>query len=298
MSKKNAIFQEDSHVQVNCQEEKKLFDRSNDLNPLLSHSTHLNQHCIVDQAATETLIVENALYQSLQATIRDMGITMNVVVQFMWHKLIQVYTQDDQTIVGTTLSGRSLPIAGIEESIGCYINTLPLRVSWDNDNSIAEQLQSIFTSVIDINAHSSMDLSSLQAEGDRLFHSLLVYENYPSVESSSGNQLDQAISYRYSVEKVDYPLNILAYEQDSQLVVKLSYDQSVLTKADARIIMSRLERILHAVGTQVNHPHHQVSLLSDQEYQTIVYDWNKTDAPYPKDKTIHQLFEEQVERDT
>ena len=109
--------------------EKQAFDTINDLNPLLSHSTHLNQHRVVDQAAAETLIVENALYQSLQTTIRDLGITMNVVVQFMWHKLIQVYTQDDQTIVGTTISGRSLPIAGIEESIGCYINTCLLYTS-------------------------------------------------------------------------------------------------------------------------------------------------------------------------
>ena len=28
----------------------------------------------------------------------------------------------------------------------------------------------------------------------------------------------------------------------------------------------------------------------------ILYDWNDTDVEYPEDKTIHQLFEEQVER--
>ncbi|MCC2624497.1 MAG: putative Phenylalanine racemase (ATP-hydrolyzing) [Burkholderiales bacterium] len=37
-------------------------------------------------------------------------------------------------------------------------------------------------------------------------------------------------------------------------------------------------------------------ILFPEEYQQIVYDWNKTEAPYPKDKTIHQLFEEQVEK--
>ncbi|GMN90447.1 non-ribosomal peptide synthetase [Francisella sciaenopsi] len=34
--------------------------------------------------------------------------------------------------------------------------------------------------------------------------------------------------------------------------------------------------------------------LSPQDYQTIVYDWNRTDKDYPKDRTIYQLFEEQV----
>ena len=36
--------------------------------------------------------------------------------------------------------------------------------------------------------------------------------------------------------------------------------------------------------------------LSVEEYQQIVIDWNKTGVDYPKDKTIHQLFEEQVKR--
>jgi non-ribosomal peptide synthetase component F len=33
-----------------------------------------------------------------------------------------------------------------------------------------------------------------------------------------------------------------------------------------------------------------------EEYQKTVYDWNKSDAPYSDDKTIHQLFEEQVKK--
>jgi amino acid adenylation domain-containing protein len=39
-----------------------------------------------------------------------------------------------------------------------------------------------------------------------------------------------------------------------------------------------------------------ISLLSPREYQQIVYDWNQTDREYPKDKTIYQLFEEQVKK--
>jgi len=38
------------------------------------------------------------------------------------------------------------------------------------------------------------------------------------------------------------------------------------------------------------------SLLTKEQYQQIVYDWNQTEQLYPKDKTIHQLFEEQTLR--
>lgn len=40
----------------------------------------------------------------------------------------------------------------------------------------------------------------------------------------------------------------------------------------------------------------QYPILDTTEYQQIVYKWNQTEKSYPKYKTIHQLFEEQVEK--
>lgn len=56
---------------------------------------------------------------------QETGLTQNSIIQFAWHKLIQIYTGDLQTIVGTTVSGRNIPIIDINQSIGLYINTLP-----------------------------------------------------------------------------------------------------------------------------------------------------------------------------
>ena len=70
------------------------------------------------------------LYEGLKAKSKEHGLTLNTMVQFAWHKLLQVYTRDEQTIVGTTVSGRSIPVEGIEDSVGLYINTLPLIIDW------------------------------------------------------------------------------------------------------------------------------------------------------------------------
>lgn len=43
-----------------------------------------------------------------------------------------------------------------------------------------------------------------------------------------------------------------------------------------------------------NKPVNQYKILTDSEYNKIVYEWNETSSAYPRDKTIHQLFEEQV----
>uniref|UniRef100_UPI00261E8B27 condensation domain-containing protein n=1 Tax=uncultured Aquimarina sp. TaxID=575652 RepID=UPI00261E8B27 len=86
----------------------------------------------------------------------------NTIVQFVWHKLLQVYSSSNQTIVGTTVSGRDLPVEGIESSVGLYINTLPLIVDWSTKTTILSQLHYIQESLTDINTNSFVDLAKIQ----------------------------------------------------------------------------------------------------------------------------------------
>ncbi|MFI4918472.1 MAG: condensation domain-containing protein, partial [Legionellales bacterium] len=108
----------------------------NDVNPLFSTQADLAQLKTVTLACELNLTVAQAAYQALLRVAQVEGLTPHSLVQFAWHKLLQIYTQDLQTIVGTTISGRAIPIAGIEASVGLYINTLPLIINWNNDHSI------------------------------------------------------------------------------------------------------------------------------------------------------------------
>src|SRR6185369_11937575 len=105
----------------------------------------------VEQPQTISLPVTGPLHQALKEFSRREGITINVIVQFLWHKLLQVYSNSRQTIVGTTVSGRDLPIEGIEKSVGLYINTLPLVIDWENDNTTLSQLHKIQEQITALN---------------------------------------------------------------------------------------------------------------------------------------------------
>ena len=76
-----------------------------------------------------------------------------MIVQFIWHKFLQAYSNNQESIVGTTISGRDLPVYGIEESVGLYINTLPLIIDWDNDNSVIDQMQQIQDKITEMNTN-------------------------------------------------------------------------------------------------------------------------------------------------
>ena len=73
-----------------------------------------------------------------------------------------------------------MPVNDVENSVGLFINTLPLLVDWsDTERGILTTLRAIQQDIADINSFSAVSLASLQNDGERLFHSLFVFENYP-----------------------------------------------------------------------------------------------------------------------
>ena len=268
---------------------------SNDLNPLLSKQVNLDDIKRLNRAEEVGLELSGHSYDRLKRLLEEQGLTMNVLLQFAWHKLIQTYTQDAMTIVGTTVSGRDLPISGIEESVGLYINTLPLMVDWHNELTVREQLQNIHQGITSLNRYSFAYLSKLQPRGQRLFHSLFVFENYPLPEKDADEANLTAIM-RQIIEKLDYPLGCIAYDVGNKLHVQLKYDEEILTKERACEHLSKLKLILEALPGKINDPHHSISLLTKNEHQQIMCEWNQADKDCCIEGTFQQLFQKQVEQ--
>ncbi|MCC8379600.1 non-ribosomal peptide synthetase [Xenorhabdus sp. PB30.3] len=276
-------------------ERKTQWQGTNDLSALLSHRIDLPQIKMIEKPAEKRLTVQGNAYEQLKNTCRRHGVTLNVVLQFAWHKLLHIYTADEQTIVGTTVSGRDIPVEGIESSVGLYINTLPLAVQWKQTDSIVTVLQHIQKNIADLNSHNAVSLASLQSDGERLFHSLLVFENYPApVADENQTGIEQTLTFRRAVEKVDYPLSLIAYEQDNRLVIKFNYGKDWLEDEQALRLLRQLERILHEVACHPEQSHTAITCLSEEERHTLLHRWNQTDVPYPQDKTLPQLFEAQA----
>ena len=62
------------------------------------------------------------------------SITISSLLQYAWHKALSIYSNSEHTTVGMTVSGRNIPIDGIENAVGLLINTLPLCVEHNLSN--------------------------------------------------------------------------------------------------------------------------------------------------------------------
>jgi amino acid adenylation domain-containing protein/non-ribosomal peptide synthase protein (TIGR01720 family) len=265
----------------------------NDISPMLGRSIDLDAYKYVELPRTAVRKIHGELLVSLKEFSKRYGITVNVILQFAWHKLVQAYSDSLHTVVGTTISGRDIPIEGIEQSVGLYINTLPLFIDWSKDITVLDQLNNLQTRIMELNTHGYVDLVRLQKEGKRLFHSLFVYENYPSSPSKEG---ELRVQLKGVSEKMDYPLIITAFEDRHEVAINLSYDGKDLSESRAGAHLSTLCEILQQVIEHPSKPNSYIRSLTRDEYEQIMFDWNNTDVGYIKSKAIHEVFEEQVRK--
>jgi len=124
----------------------------------------------------------------IRAAARAHGVTVNTLVQAAWGLLLVGYAQGDEVLFGVTTSGRSAALPGLQTVVGLCINTLPLRIAIDPQLEVGQWLRQIqaqsaesrefeFSSLPELVKYSDLP------EGDSLFDSILVFENYPIDEA-------------------------------------------------------------------------------------------------------------------
>ena len=142
-----------------------------------------------------------------------------------------------------------------------------------------------------INEHGFASLSRMQTNGRRLFHSLFVFENYPL---DSDDETEFVCKRRRGVEKVNYPLNFVAYEKDSNIVCKLEYADLIIDKnrvtQGLEVYSTILQNLPNLISKQLN----EMCFLSKKDYTKIIYEWNNTDKEYDFDCNISSLFSMQA----
>ena len=239
--------------------------------------------------------------QTLQNFVRQHRLTLNTLVQGAWALLLSRYSGENDVLFGTTVSGRPPELPQVEKIVGLFINTLPVRVDVDGEMQIIPWLQQLQAQQVEREQYSYSSLVDIQGwssvpRGTSLFESLLVFENYPvSIESVIKN-FDQTLQIEdtQGVEKTNYPLTLTVIP-GQELLFKVSYDVSCFDAAMILRLLGHLETLLMSMVNEPEQRLSQLSMLTPQEQQLILNDWNQTTQPYPN-QCIHQLFEAQVER--
>ena len=192
-----------------------------------------------------------------------------------------------------------LALANIQEQVGLLINTLPLRIQFKKDMTGLSYLKEIQNHLSTSQQYDYAPLGQIQtwagfnAQTPLIDH-LFVFENYP-IESVQSGENSLNISDVIAKEQTNYTLNVTVIP-GHQLSLRLEYDQRFYQTADMKRLIAHMKGIMEQLIANPTQSIQTYEILTAAEKQQILIEWNDTAHDYPRDKTIHQLFEEQVEK--
>ncbi len=243
----------------------------------------------------ESFRFDGVFTNRMLAFARENRVTLNTLVQAAWGILLARYSGENDIVFGTTVSGRPADLPNVENIVGLFINTLPLRIRLDEHTTLVPLLESMqeqqvnlrrfeYTPLVDIQRHSSL-------VGDRnLFESILVFENYPI--SDAVQNADQLLDFGHitTIEHTNFPLTVIV-EPAEQLHIRLSYDGALFSQPAIQRVLEHFKNLLHGMLAQPDVPLLRLPMLSDRERNQIIHEWNPKPANYPRNLTITQIFE-------
>src|SRR5581483_3085972 len=143
-----------------------------------------------------SLLLSATTTAGLQRLAREQQVTLNTLVQGAWALLLARYSGQDDVVFGATVSGRPAGLAGVEEMVGLFINTLPVRVQVCAEQRLIPWLQQLQEQQAEARQYEYSPLTQVQGwsevpRGQPLFESLLVFENYPISASTAQAQQGQ-----------------------------------------------------------------------------------------------------------
>src|SRR4030095_16639953 len=181
-------------------------------------------------------------------------------------------------------------------------NTLVMRTDLSGDPTFVELLGRVKNVALGAYTHQDLPferlVAELQPERDlsrqALVQVVFILQNMPLSSSGlPGLTLKQA-PLAATTSKFD--LTVEFFERGSGLEGSVEYATDLFDRATIERFAGNFKTLLEAVVVEADRPISELPLMSEAELRLLLEEWNETEAKYPSQVCIHELFEEQVER--
>ena len=189
-----------------------------------------------------------------------------------------------------------------KQTTGMFISNIPFRVCVNNDISFAQFLSNISMDFLKIFRHQKYpyqylleDLRKQDSSLPNLYNVALSYQNArTNAQTSSVKYESEWVETNYIADDMD----IHIYDMNDTGNINIAYDYltSKYSIDDICFIHARILHIINQIleNNEINLK--DIEIVTPDEKKKLLYTFNNTQMDYPKDKTISQLFEEQVEK--
>ncbi|MCJ8174458.1 non-ribosomal peptide synthetase, partial [Clostridium botulinum] len=237
----------------------------------------------------------------LRKLTKETGTTMHMALLSAFNILLSKYSGQEDIVIGTPIAGR--PHADLQNIVGMFVNTLALRNKPEGDKKYVDFLKEVKENSLKAYENQSYQFEALVEKLDirrntsrnPLFD--VIFNMVDKVNKKYIKLGDVVLKQYNSENKVSKcDLTLSSIENDKKLSFTVDYSSKLFNKDTIKRLSIHYIKILESITNNNGIKLSEISLISEQEKNKILYEFNNTKIEYSKYKTIQQIFEIQVEK--
>ncbi|NBI30765.1 non-ribosomal peptide synthetase [Chengkuizengella marina] len=244
--------------------------------------------------------IDVKLKQKLMDLAKIEGVTMYMLLLAGYTTLLHKYTGQEDIIVGSPIAGRRHD--DLNNIIGMFVNTLAMRNNPSGEQTFREYLSKVKDNALKAFENQDYQFEELVEKVDAnrdmsrnaLFDTMLAFQNTEIAELDiEGLKLSPYIS-EHNISKFD--ISIYVAESMDGLEIVIEYSTALFKGETIERMKGHLVNVLREVVENPDTKLNKIEIMTPEEKNSALNELNDTYVEYPKDKTIHELFEERVEK--
>eukprot|EP00362_Geleiidae_sp_MMETSP1317_P001725 CAMPEP_0201286064 /NCGR_PEP_ID=MMETSP1317-20130820/114215_1 /ASSEMBLY_ACC=CAM_ASM_000770 /TAXON_ID=187299 /ORGANISM="Undescribed Undescribed, Strain Undescribed" /LENGTH=1042 /DNA_ID=CAMNT_0047612527 /DNA_START=351 /DNA_END=3479 /DNA_ORIENTATION=+ len=260
--------------------------------------------------ATYSFELDEELSEKIKNLAKAEGVTLFMLLLAAYEVLLYRYTGQEDILVSSATTGRTnRKFANV---MGYFINLIVLRADFASNLTFKKFLNHTRETVLGAIKNQDYPFASLvkklQIKRDSSY-SPLVQTGFilqrPQQFSTLVDDAEKRINwggleievFGMGQEEGFYDLRLEVFETKESLLGELKYNTDLFNSDTITRIAGHFRTLMEEIVANSEQRIRELPLLTKEEKHQIIVEWNDTKADYPKDRCIHQLFEEHVEKD-
>lgn len=244
--------------------------------------------------------------RALRTLAKQSNCTLHTVTLSLFSLLLGKYCNQTDIVTGTPIANRHY--AQTQDLIGLFINVQVNRIEIDPAQTFKELIQQVQQDQVEAQIHQDipferlMEVLNVERDITRhpIFQIMFGVQGFGEIDYNNewrhSNPLVPYTGLSDIYEYVRFDMEFFIDDRQEELQGIIRYADKLFKAETIKQIIEHYKYLAEQVVMSGNVQIEALSVLSRDEIKKLTLDWNKTDKDFPKDKTIHQLFEEQVIR--
>ena len=245
-----------------------------------------------------TNIIDEKKFRKIEKYAKKIGVSPYMFFISVFYILLYKYTGQSEIILGSPIANRDKN--EMKRMIGMFVNNIVTKANINSEETFQNFLNEMREQILDDISHQPYPFDMLvkklgvKADNSRnpLFDVMFTYQNNQENILKLDNTETQIVEINNNIAKFNLSLEI----KPKSHTINIEYCTDLLKKETIERLFEHYINAIDFIMNDVNAKIKDIEIISNTEKNKILYEFNDTKMEYPKDKTITELFEEQVHK--